>query len=385
MKEFVIQNADVLLDDFAFHKRCVTVRNGKFAEISSLPPEGAEVIDASGLRLIPGLVETHFHGAQGATFQYPDRPGVDRVSSYEASMGVTSMFPTVSSGTVEVIQNAVRTIREAAEAGTPGAKIRGIHLEGPFLSKEFRGSHAIEDLYPPTLERLDAYCEAGGEWIRILTIAPELEGAEEVIRAARDRNITVEIGHSGADYETAIKAIDLGASVSTHTFNAMRPLRHRDPGILGAVLTDGRLTCEVICDLRHVQEPVVRLVYQAKGPDRMSIVSDSMYAAGLPEGSYNSDGRIRIVKDGLAYIENGTISGSACTSMHGFRNLIRMGIPMEEVSKMASRTPARTSGIFDRTGSITVGKDADFILLNPSLEVISTYVEGVCVFSGGNQ
>ena len=103
MKEFVIQNADVLLDDFAFHKRCVTVRNGKFAEISSLPPEGAEVIDASGLRLIPGLVETHFHGAQGATFQYPDRPGVDRVSSYEASMGVTSMFPTVSSGTVEVI------------------------------------------------------------------------------------------------------------------------------------------------------------------------------------------------------------------------------------------------------------------------------------------
>ena len=385
MKEYVIAGADVLLDDFAFHKRCVTVRNGGISEISLSPPEGLERIDAAGLRLLPGLVETHFHGAQGVTFQCPDREGVKKVAAFEASMGITSIFPTISSSADDVAQGAIRTIRAAAEEGTAGAKIRGIHLEGPFLSEEYRGAHLKEDLFIPSPERLDVYRKAGGDWIRILTIAPEINGAEETIRYARRHSITVELGHSGADYATAMKAIDLGANVATHTFNAMRPLRHRDPGVLGAVLTDGRVTCEVICDMRHVEEPVVRLIYLAKGADLINIVSDSMYGAGLPEGVYHMEGRTRTVKDGLAYLDDGTISGSACTSMHGFRNLVGMGIPVEEVSKMASRNPARTAGILDKTGTITVGKDADLILLNPALEVVSPFVEGRCVYGGGTR
>lgn len=377
--ELILLHAAVLQDDFTFRTCDVRIRQGKIAEIGSFT--GEEGLNLSGRYLLPGLVESHFHGAVGEDFHEADREGIRKIAAYEAAHGITTIIPTISSSRDAVVEYSLRTVGEAIREGnTGGSAIRGIHLEGPFLSDARKGSHLTIYLHRPSIEELDRLDKLSGGNVRSMTIAPELEGAMDVIRYACSKKITIQIGHTAADYATTIKAIDAGATVATHTFNGMEPLHHRSPGVLGAVLTDDRVTCEMIGDLVHVQGPVLQLIYRAKGPERVSLVSDSMYGAGLPEGEYTRQGRTRTVQGGVARLPDGTISGSARTILDGVRNLVGLGIPLEQAVKAASYNPARTLGLAASIGSIAVSKEADFVIMDKALAVQATLVGGCFVY-----
>ena len=262
-----------------------------------------------------------------------------------------------------------------------GSRLYGLHLEGPFLSEKYRGAHITENLKNPTVERLSDFLKAADGCVKVLTLAPELEGAIETIKYACEQGLAVEIGHSAATYEEATAAIDAGATISTHTFNAMVPLNHRNPGILGAVLTDDRLRCEVMADLGHVAAPIVKLIYRAKGVDGVNIVSDSTCFAGFPDGVYADSHRKITVKKGIAYLESGTITGSTYTVLDGVRNCVKeVGISLEDAVKMASLNPAKSLKIEGETGSIAVGKRADLFIMDEDFTVKETYCEGKRVY-----
>lgn len=379
-RSWLFENARVLTDGFTFQTTSVAVRDGVITQVGASDGGGLPKIDASGLTLIPGLIDTHFHGALGNCFGRTGPEGIREVAAFEAKQGVTSIVPAISATTDENVFASLCSFRSVMESGSGGARVEGIHLEGPFLSMEYRGGQWPRYLQPPSVEKLRAFWEASGGIIRILTLAPECENGLEVIRAARELGIAVALGHTGADYETAKAAIDCGASISTHTFNGMSPLHHRAPGVLGAVLTDDRVSCEVIADFVHLHPAAVDLICRAKGMDRVHLVSDSMYATGLPDGDYPEEDRVRHIRNGACVLDDGRISGSTYPVSYGMRNLLTLGIPLEKAVMAVSRNPAHAAGIFGHTGSITPGKRADLVLLDASLEVAATFVDGRPVY-----
>lgn len=376
----IIRNANVLTDKDKFEQVDVRVEDGKIAEIGSIAAQDAASIDAQGQYLIPGLIESHFHGA----LDWDSSVGTTEVfaifSKFMASQGITTFIPALISSNDEVTERYIAAGNEFMAAEAPYAQMGGLYLEGPFISQKYKGAHDPAVLQNPDLDKFKRWYAMADGKIRKLVVAPELDGAEELIRWASSHGVAVEIGHTAANYEQAKRAIDWGVTVTTHAFNAMPPLHHREPSVLGAVLTDDRVTCELICDLGHVAEAVIKIVYACKGDRLVNVISDSCTAAGLGDGEYlHPDGRKMIVEDGLAKLENGTIMGSASSVLDGVRNLVKLGIPLASAVRMASTNPARTTGMTDR-GSITVGKRADLVLLNEDVSVCSTIVNGRIVY-----
>ena len=376
----IFKNGKVLLDDFRFAKVDVRIENGKIAEIGE-NLLGDEIKDIEGLLFLPGLIDEHFHGANGYGVLGATAEDFLKIAEFEATKGVTTITPALSSYPDEDVYSCIESIKQAMVMEVKGSRILGLHLEGPFLSEQYRGAHVTANLKNPTVERLSGFLAAADGCVKVLTLAPELEGAIDTIKYAKSQGIAVEIGHSAATYEEATAAIDAGATISTHTFNAMVPLNHRNPGILGAVLTDDRLRCEVMADMGHVAGPIVKLIYKAKGVDGVNIVSDSTSLAGYPDGEYGEGQRKLTIKNGIAYLENGTITGSVFTVFDGVRNCVKkVGIPLEDAVKMASYNPADSLGISDETGSIAEGKRADFFLMTEDFEIKETYCEGRRVY-----
>jgi len=376
----ILKNGKVLLDDFSFAEVDVRIENGKIAEIGK-NLSGDEVKDISGLMLLPGLIDEHFHGANGYGTLGATPEDFVKIAEFEATNGVTTITPALSSYPDDIVYSCIEAIKEAMSRDIKGSRLLGLHLEGPFLSEQYRGAHVVANLKNPTVERLSGFLAAAEGCAKVLTVAPELEGAIDTIKYAKSQGLVVEIGHSAATYEEATAAIDAGATISTHTFNAMIPLNHRNPGILGAVLTDDRVRCEVMADLGHVAAPIVKLIYKAKGVDGVNIVSDSTRFAGYPDGEYLEADKKYIIKKGIAYLESGTITGSAYTVFDGVRNCVKeLGIPLEDAIKMASYNPAASLGIAHETGSIAEGKRADFFLMTEKFEIKETYCEGRRVY-----
>lgn len=374
----LLYNANVLGDDWRFTPGGVRMENGRIAAVGSLTPlPGETAVDLDGDYLIPGLVETHFHGAMGEDADSLTPRTFETFSRFEASRGVTTFVPGLSSNTDETVDAFLGAAAAFLQTVPPGAKMAGVYLEGPFIAPSRKGGHNPAALQLPSAEKLKRWQALSGGIIKKTVIAPELAGAEEAVKAAVACGMAVEIGHSSATYEQAMQAVDWGATVATHTFNGMEPLHHREPGVLGAVLTDPRVTCELIADFGHVAPAAVKLVLLAKGCDKVNLISDSMVAAGYGDGVYRHwDGRVLTVKNGLSYTENGTITGSACTVMEGVRNLTTIGIPLEQAVKTASYNPARTVGLSQEIGSIASGKRADLVRLDRDLQVKTVWVDG---------
>jgi N-acetylglucosamine-6-phosphate deacetylase len=274
-------------------------------------------------------------------------------------------------------------LADAIEIGARGgndldcrARPLGIHLEGPFISHLRRGVHPAADLLPPKLETFDRFWQAARGHIGMMTIAPELDGSLEVIAEAARRGVCVSLGHSDADFEAAERGVAAGATHATHTFNAMRPLDHRSPGILGAVLSDSLLTADLIVDGVHLHPSIVALVASAKGPERTVLVTDALAATGMPDGHYHI-GLIDVdVKDGKC-MANGTLAGSVLTMDKAVRNLMRFtGWSLAQAVAAASRNPARAARLTNK-GCLVAGADADFVVLNAAGDVLRTFVGGV--------
>ena len=341
-----------------------------------------QTIDLTGCYILPGFIDTHIHGAYGIRIS-DAVPNMAKITKFEATQGVTGLCITTATSAFEDLLRQVDVAVEAAaqaETENSGSKIWGIHAEGPFICEKYKGAMNPKYIIKPDIEKLDQLKQRAKGLLKILTIAPETEGAIELICHAVKQGLIVSMGHTNATYDEARAAIEAGASQATHLFNAMRGLHHREPGMLAAALTDPKVRCEMICDHVHLHPAVLQLIYQCKTADGINIISDSGHAAGLNVSQFEVDGIMRYVKDGVVRLANGTIAGSAKTVLNGVQNLIQSGIPMGEVAKMASLNPAKTLKIDHITGSIAEGKRADLVVLDQQLNVKYTFVGGKCVY-----
>lgn len=374
--KMILKNAMVLDEEFNFNKFDVGII-GERISLSGSKCSG-EVLDLGGMYLVPGLIDTHIHGAYGAEADWATKESLDTMSRFEASQGVTTFAPTIRTLSLADIEYAIKSIASVKSVG--GAKNGGIHLEGPFVSHQYKGALLEDYIIDPNISVLRSFCEAGKGAIKIITLSPELEGADKLIQYAVSQGIAVSIGHTNASFEETEQAISLGATQVTHLFNAMRPFNHREPGVLGSVLNNEKVKCELICDFVHVHPSVVKMAYKLKGGDLINVISDSCSAAGLGDGEYSVSGQTRYVSGGVARTQNGTIAGSIKTVLNGVQNLVSIGIPLETAVKTASINPAKTLGIDKETGSIQCGKYADLAVLDKSLNVQHTFVNGKCAY-----
>ncbi len=332
------------------------VENGLFAFFGKTEQEG---IDLQGQEVIPGLIDIHSHGCMG--FDVMDgNEHLDEMSRFYLQNGVTAWYPTTMSMAKEVIERVTATLPE-----TTGAKALGYHLEGPLINPAYKGAQAEDAILAARFSHLSDYHHLG-----LITLAPELEGA---LQAIKESAIPVFLGHTAADYDLAFRAFEAGAVGLTHTFNAMKPLHHRNPGPVGAALTKDAYV-QVICDGFHLHPAVVMMLYKAFGPQRMILISDSMRATGLTDGQYDLGGQTVFVKEGTARLADGTIAGSTATLLTCVKQAIRFGIPKEDAVQMASTTPATVMGL--PKGKLAAGYDADFVVMDDSLNPLATCVEG---------
>lgn len=372
------------------------VKQGRILEISDRSsrhlPAGVSELDFGSGMMAPGYVDLHIHGSAGYDVMDDNADALPAIEQLLARHGVTSYFPTTVTAPIDTTLRALERLADAIEKrehaenhNKENGKVRalplGIHLEGPFISHARRGVHPPENLLPPTLTVFDRFWQAARGRIRMMTIAPELEGALEVIAEAARRGVCVSLGHSDADFAAAERGIAAGARHATHTFNAMRPLDHRtldhrSPGILGAVLTDRRLTADIIADGVHLDPAIVKLVADAKGPKQTVLITDGISATGMPDGRYRLGSFEVEVREGRC-MAGGKLAGSVLTMDHAVRNLARFAEwDLPQAVAAASQNPARVAQIANK-GVLTAGADADFVVLSPGGEVLRTFVGGV--------
>ncbi len=367
------------------------IEDGLISEVSSRAqkeiPGNATVVDLTkdlaDAILAPGFVDIHMHGGAGLDVMQASLAELPHLNKFLITHGVTGYFPTTVAAPLDQTCSALERLAgaiEAPPASSQGNAVQarplGIHLEGPFLSHKRRGVHPPEYLVEPTLKVFERLWQAARGQVRMMTIAPELPGAFEVIAEAARRKVCVSIGHSDAVLEAARAAVRAGARHATHTFNAMRPLDHRDPGILAEVLTDSQLTADIIADGIHVAPEVVQLFLLAKGVERAVLITDATAAAGMPDGSYQL-GPIQVeVKDGTCTTD-GKLAGSVLTMDRAVRNVTRFaGWSLQNAVRAATLNPARAVGLAQRCGILSPGTEANLVVLSPGGEVRRTFVRG---------
>lgn len=340
------------------------------------PDQGDVVYDARGAYVVPGFVDIHTHGGAGVDVNGASREDFQRLGHFFASQGTTSWLCSILTDTCE---QTLYTIREAVahkKEHKNCANLAGIHLEGPFLSREYKGAMPEHLLRLPDVELVAEYQKAAEGNIRYITISPEVPGAAESIPAFKEMGIAVAIGHSGADYETAWKCIHNGAVSGTHVMNAMKLVHQHAPAIMGAVL-ESDIYCEAICDGRHLHPGTVRFLIKMKGMDRMVGITDSIMAAGLPDGNYKLGVNDVVVVDGDARLKDGTRAGSTLTTGQALKNVIAFtGKTLAQVLPMFTENPAKVIGLEHRIGSLEPGKDADVVILDSDYNVKDTFVKG---------
>jgi N-acetylglucosamine-6-phosphate deacetylase len=364
----------------------VLIEDGKIASLGRKKqvkiPASAKVIDHRDSILVPGFVDLHVHGGAGHDFMEATPEAVTAVATYLARHGATSFLATTVTAGLERTLQAARglgAIIRAWRASTrsAGAQPLGIHFEGPFLSIERRGVHPALHILKPSVDVLERLLAAADGTARVLTLAPELDDNLAVLDYARRHGLCVGIGNSNATYEVAERAIAAGATHAIHLYNAMRPFSHRDPGIIGAVLTDDRVSAELICDGVHVDPVAIRLLVRSKGLERVILITDSLSCAGVPEGTYRLGELTVRVADGACRTPEGTLAGSILTLDVALRNFSRFtGLSYGECLRCATLNPAKILGLEKQKGSVTPGADADLVVLDRNYEVIATYVGG---------
>ena len=366
MGETYIINGQVYIDH-RFEKKTLCLRDGtlQVLGLGTPIPEGARVVDASGKRVVPGFIDVHTHGAVGVDVNGASAEDLEKISRFFAGNGTTSWLCSVLTDTMEQTEWCIDQFKAHRAGEQPTSELLGIHLEGPFLASEYKGAMPEHLLRRGDPELLCSYQERAEGKIRYITVSPEVEGVLDMIPAAGELGIVTAIGHSGADYETSMEAVRRGARAATHTFNAMGLLHQHRPAIMGAVL-ESDVYCEMICDGRHLHPGVVRLLVKTKGLDKVVAITDSIMAAGLPDGKYHLGVNEVVVEDGDAKLAStGVRAGSTLTQDAALRNLLAFtGRPMEELLPALTENPARLIGVFDRKGSIADGKDADLVVLD---------------------
>ncbi|MCY0867657.1 MAG: N-acetylglucosamine-6-phosphate deacetylase [Desulfurococcus sp.] len=387
MSKLVLTNARVVTPFEEIYPGTVEVEGGVVRRVYAGRNPGGENLE--GRILAPGFIDIHTHGIKGYDITNSALEGlVERVeetlaelSRAYATHGVARFLPTTVTASRETLLTAARGVArfiESQRSRIEGALVEGLHLEGPYLSRERAGAQNPEFLRPPSISELREYWEASKGSLKTITIAPELEGALEFIEYARSLGVYVSIGHTNASFEEAKAAIIAGANRATHLYNGMRPVHHREPGVIVALLESPQVYLELICDFIHVSPRMIEFTIRHAGVERIVAVTDSIAATDLPDGRYTLGGLEIIVEGGVSRLKDGTLAGSTLTMDKALRNLVKLGVPLKDAVRMLTYNPASAVGLRN-TGAIIPGFSADLVVLDEDLNVESLYVQGVRV------
>ena len=361
----IIKGGKVFQEDGSFLEQALYINDHRLVDKAEYQDD-EKVIDAEGLLVLPGLVDIHSHGAAGEDFSDGNPEGLKKILQYEKRCGITSYCPTSMTFPKERLRQIFASIKGAQTEEE--AKVVGINMEGPFLDPAKKGAHVEEWIAAPDAAFVRELNQDVDGLVRLVTLAPNMDGAEEFIKEMHEE-VCISLGHTAADYDCASRAMKLGAHHVTHLYNAMQPFGHRAPGLIGAAMDDPECMVELICDGYHIHPSAIRAAFRLFGPERVILISDSMRATGMENGTYELGGQEVTVKDRKAVLKDGTLAGSA-TNLYGCMcKAIEFGIPLEQAIMAATANPARSIGIFDRVGSIRIGKQADLLLVSENLEL----------------
>ncbi|MDB5084924.1 MAG: N-acetylglucosamine-6-phosphate deacetylase [Bacilli bacterium] len=331
----------------------------------------------------PGLIDIHIHGSAGYDTMDSAPEALIAISAQLARFGVTGFLATTMTASLDVLERTVQRVAKIAQDPhtLPGAKVMGIHLEGPWINRAYKGAQNEKSVVNPVLDQVQTLYQASVGFIRLVTLAPELPGADEAIRYLVSEGTKVSAGHSAATFEQIMHAVGLGVDHFTHCFNAMTGLHHREPGVVGAAMYYDHASCELIADGFHVHPVVIKLLYKIKGRDRLVLISDGIRATGMDDGRYELGGQEVLLEDGQAKLADGTLAGSVLTLNQAVANLVNLcGISLQDAVYMASCTPAEVIGVSAYKGKLQAGYDADLTIVNDQYEVLTTVVEGRVVY-----
>ena len=376
------KNATVYVDGEGLKKTTVCF-DQIIQKISRCAVAGAEEISLpNDAIVIPGFVDQHIHGAGGSDGMDGTVEDIATIAKTIAAEGTTSFLVTTMTQSKENITKAMQAVKTYRESGVKdGARVAGIHLEGPFIAAGYKGAQPLEYVVAPDCATFDEYNAASGNAIKIVSLAPEVAGADEFIRHLSKQGIVASIGHSGAKYPEIAKAVEAGAKNVTHTYNAQSALHHREIGVVGSAMLIDELNCELIADTIHVSVPAMRLLVKNKGVDKVTLITDAMRAKGIPDGVSELGGQTVYVKNGEARLVDGTLAGSVLRMNRAVQNIVeKVGVPFTQAVDYATINPAKTLGIDNEVGSIKVGKRADFTVLNANYDVLLTVRDGEVVY-----
>jgi N-acetylglucosamine-6-phosphate deacetylase len=359
----------------------ILIENGKIKEINPITCCDENILDADGLYASPGFVDVHIHGAGGFDTMDGTMIAINTIAKTIVKHGTTSFTPTTMTVSIEAIQKSMKVIKKLKQEGSEGAHILGAHLEGPFISPEALGAQNPSYLLSPSISAYNEMVRDCEDAVVSITLAPEVDGAKELIKYLSEKGIVCSLGHTKATYEQAMEAIKCGACHSTHLYNAMSPLSHRNPGVVGATF-DSDITTETISDGIHISYPALRIAYKQKSTDNVLLITDAIMACSMPDGEYSLGGQSVTVTRGTARLKNGTLAGSVLTLDKAVNNVYKnSNLPLHEVVKMASYNGARHCKVDDHKGQIKEGYDADLILFDDDINIKKVFILGKEVYS----
>ena len=375
-----LKNVKVYIKNVGIVKTNIGIENGRIAYIGN--EENIEPIFETDGIVVPGFIDEHIHGAGGADAMDGTVESLQTISEFLAREGTTGFLATTMTQSPENITNALKTVKKVREKGEyKGAEVLGVHLEGPFISPKHVGAQPLEYVATPDAELFDKYNEASGNSIKIVTLAPEVEGGLGLVKHLSNIGVVASVGHTGGKYADVVNAVAAGATNVTHTYNAQTGLHHREAGVVGAAMLLDELNCEMICDTIHVSVPAIKLVIKNKPHDKYTLITDAMRAKGMPDGKSELGGQEVFVNNGEARLADGTLAGSVLKMNVAVKNLVeKAGVPFTDAIDFATYNPAKNIGVLNERGTIEVGKRADLTVLNSDFEVLYTLVNGKIVY-----
>jgi len=385
--KLAIVGGTVVTTDSLIENGIVLCEDGRIISVGSTidaqPAPNSTIIEANGKLVLPGLIDTHVHGSHGDDVMSAGAEGIRRISMHLLAHGTTAYLPTTLSGQHD---DLLRSLEDCVKAQTNpdlAAEIIGLHVEGPFINPHKKGAQPESGIREPNIDQCKEYLRGAPGQIKIMTLAPELSGAMDLIELLISNKVVASLGHSEADYATALAAIEKGATHATHLYNAMPALHHRKPNLTLACLMEPSIRAEIIVDGIHVSPEMIRLAAKTKGRNGMILITDAIEAVGLPDGEYTlGDSKIRVKGDLATLLDDSTIAGSTLTMNRAVGNAVtRVGVSLVDAVYMASTLPAQICGVADRKGSLEVGKDADIAILNPDFSVFATLLRGEIAYS----
>lgn len=361
-------------------KTDIAFEDGKIVAIGKLD-DVEPIFDTDGV-VLPGFIDEHIHGAGGADTMDGTEDALQTISEYVAKEGTTGFLATTMTQSPENIGKALKNVKTVREKGEyRGAEILGVHLEGPFISPKHVGAQPLEYVAKPAPETFDKYNEISGGNIKVVTLAPEVEGGLDLVKHLAKIGVVASIGHTGAKFSDVEAAVAAGATNVTHTYNAQTPLHHREAGVVGAAMLIDELNCEMICDTIHVSVPAIKIFVKNKPHDKFTLITDAMRAKGMPNGLSELGGQQVFVKNGEARLSDGTLAGSVLKMNVAVKNLVeKVGVSFTDAVDFASANPAKNLGLYDDRGSIEVGKRADFAVMDKDYNILYTVIGGKVVY-----